>query len=160
MTTAPRRRTETDDDMERLLESSERVPWRGALVAVLGAAGIICIRLLAGETLTVLDYLAAAIIASATAPALLAIALRVRQRERMWVKYVRQLRARIRELLRWESRAQELEEWMARLPARYQLPARPRSGSFRALPGPKTRRALPPAHDEDEDSEDSEDLTS
>ena len=95
---------------------------------------------------------------AAVSPALLAIGLRVRSRERKWVKYVKQLRSRAREAdaraAEWEARAKQLEEWNAGLPPRYQLgSARPRSGSFRSLPSSKPRRALPPARQDDDEDE-------
>lgn len=118
--------SELDEDLDRVVSSSGRVPTRGAVAGLVGAVLIFVFDRLSGGQPTTLGYVAAAVVVAVTAPGLIAIALRERRTAHSWALEEQRRRERMaiearaaadhREQI--ERRLEALEDGRRRDPAR------------------------------------------
>lgn len=107
--------SELDADLNRIVSSSGRVPTRGAVAGLVGAALIFLIDRLSGGVPTTLGYLAAAVVVAVTAPGLLAVALADRRRSLEWA--LEEQRRRARAAIEAQDAAEHREEMQRRVAA-------------------------------------------
>jgi len=90
-----RQDSELDEDLDRVVSSSGRVPTRGAVAGLVGAVLIFVFDRLSGGQPTTLGYVAAAVVVAVTAPGLIAIALRERRTAHTWALEEQRRRERV-----------------------------------------------------------------